>query len=358
MRCRALILLLLALASPAHALTPGQRAAILSGVPAWVPRAMGVAATVACDFANGQYWVQGSGAQASCPVTFTRASAATDLLPASASGATFNSFVSGQIAVTPGFGVLVLETRTNLLLNSTAPATQTTGSLATGTYTLWVNGSGSATMSAGTGTGCGTGTATNGTPVNFTITVSGTCTVTKTGTLSAFQLELGSFGTALIVTAGSTLARAADAMFASGKMLTALQATTGTVLVKTYKLLNTASGNAFIVGDNVGTQTPLRAVGATTLRTTAGATVNIQVTTSDFSAGFVKSLVTYDGSGRTLAGTPGNSTGDSNTMASQTAYQIGAFGNSTSYADGYIALIAVFPNKVSAAAAAQLVTLP
>src|ERR1700677_1609920 len=97
-------------------------------------------ASVDCDFANSRYY--------NCPlletILLTRASTGTDLLPASNSGASYNTFPSGVLRITPQVGLLIEESRTNQLLNSTAPVTQTTGLLPNGTYTLWVNGSGSA----------------------------------------------------------------------------------------------------------------------------------------------------------------------------------------------------------------------
>jgi hypothetical protein len=122
----------------------------------------------------------------------------------------YNTFDSNIARITPVRGLLVEEARTNQLLNSTVPATQTTASLGTGTYTLWVNGDGSATSSAGTATGSGFGAATNGTPNVFTLSGAGTVVVTVAGSLNAFQLEAGTFGTSLIVTAGVTATRAAD----------------------------------------------------------------------------------------------------------------------------------------------------
>jgi hypothetical protein len=182
------------------------------GVPVWVLNGNGVFASLDYDFLNGRYYqtgIQVSGSPTNF-ATVSRASSGTNLLPTSASGATIVTFGSNAARVTSGLGLLVEEARTNLLLNSTVPATQTTGSLNTGAYTLWVNGSGSATMSAGSGTGCGTGAASQGSAVNFTITIAGTCTVAVAGSLNAFQLELGTFGTSMIVTAGVTVARAAD----------------------------------------------------------------------------------------------------------------------------------------------------
>jgi len=206
----------------AAAMTQGQKAVVLNSVPNWVLRAGGAIPALDIDFANNRAWLGGSGGRApQALITVTRASNETSLLPTSASGAPFLTFGSNVAAIVPGLGLQIYQAATNFLLNSTAPATQTTGSLSTGTYTLWVNGSGSATMSSGTATGCGTGTATNGTPVTFTITVAGTCTVTKSGSLNAFQLESGTFGTPLIVTAGATATRASDVVTLAGAALTA-----------------------------------------------------------------------------------------------------------------------------------------
>jgi hypothetical protein len=181
--------------------------------PWWVMRAQGRAAVFDYDFANGRYYQIGasSGIGPDQMLGDARASSATDLLPSSASGYAYKTFGANFPVLSPNVGLLAFEARTNLLLNSTAPATQTTGSLANATYVLWVNGAGSATMSAGTATGCGTGAATQGTPVTFTTSgAAGTCTVTVAGALNAFQLEAGTFGTSFIVTAGATATRAAD----------------------------------------------------------------------------------------------------------------------------------------------------
>lgn len=179
---------------------------VLFGRPNWVLPT----ATVDLDFANGRYWTLG----ATGPLSFSRASVGTNLLPTSPSEASYQTFQSGVARITPGLGLLIEEVRTNFLLNSATPATQTTASLATGTYTLWVNGSGSATMTLGTGVGCGTSSATQGNPISFTLTVAGTCIVTVAGSLNAFQLEPNpgsvSFGTSFIPTGASPVTRAAD----------------------------------------------------------------------------------------------------------------------------------------------------
>lgn len=159
------------------------------------------------NFITGNYWIQPNVIVAG-PSTFlttTRATTnATNLLPISAAGATITTFGANIPRITSGLGLLVEETRTNQLLNSTAPATQTTGALGVATFTLWVNGTGSATASVGTATAPSLPlVATQGVPQTFAVTVGGTVVVTVAGSLNAFQLEQGVFGTSLIVTAGA-----------------------------------------------------------------------------------------------------------------------------------------------------------
>lgn len=105
---------------------------------------------------------------------------------------------------------------TNHLLNSSAPVTQTTGSLSTGTYTLWVEGTGSALASAGTATITGAAAASAGSHNTFDVTVAGTVTVTVTGTLTKFQLEKSAKPTSFILTAGAEAVRAVDALSYAG----------------------------------------------------------------------------------------------------------------------------------------------
>lgn len=188
----------------------------LGGVPGWVLRANGVPANIGLDIANGRYY----GTPLAAALAITRASSKTDLLPTSAAGFAYATFGSNVLAITPTLGLLIEEARTNQLLNSAAPVTQTTASLGTGTYTLWVNGSGSALASGGSATITGAAAASNGSPNTFGVTVAGTVVVTVTGSLNAFQLEAGAFGTSLIVTAGVTATRATDSIQATGLLNT------------------------------------------------------------------------------------------------------------------------------------------
>jgi len=100
-------------------------------------------------------------------------------------------------------GPLVQPARTNLFLNSTAPATQNITTTAQA-YTITVLGAGSVTVS-----GTATGTATQGSPLTVTASA-GTMTCTVTGTLSRVNVEAGAFGTTFIDTAATTVTRPAD----------------------------------------------------------------------------------------------------------------------------------------------------
>lgn len=103
-------------------------------------------------------------------------------------------------------GLLVEEARTNLFLNSNAPATQSITVVNGTVYTVSLHGTGSAALS-----GAGAGTATNGSPVTFTAS-STSLTVTITGSPTYVQVEAGSFATSPIITAGSPITREADSM--------------------------------------------------------------------------------------------------------------------------------------------------
>ena len=107
-------------------------------------------------------------------------------------------------------GALIEEQRTNHFLNSAAPVTQTSGALALGSYTLWMEGTGSVAVAGNTATITGAGTASAGVPVTFTVTVAGTVNYTVTGTPTIVQSENGAFATSYIATAGAAVTRNAD----------------------------------------------------------------------------------------------------------------------------------------------------
>ncbi len=148
---------------------------------------------------------------ASAGLSFTRASAA-GYYDASGNWVTaLNNTL--RVAYNPvtklARGFLCEESRTNYLLNSQTPATQTVA-LAVGSYMLWLEGSGSCTCTAGTAVGTGFGTATAASPVTLTITTAGSVTFTVSGSITRFQCENGLFPTSFISTTSSAATRAAD----------------------------------------------------------------------------------------------------------------------------------------------------
>ncbi len=148
-------------------------------------------------------------------ITFTRASGATSALYTDTAGASFTTYGSGVARLgtfSSCSGFLPEAAATNYLLNSNSPATQTTGTLAIGSYAFFGNGPGSLAIAAGTavGTGFGTITTLTGNFLVIDITTAGTVTVTVSGTVDWFDLQGQNFPTSHIVTTSTTATRAED----------------------------------------------------------------------------------------------------------------------------------------------------
>lgn len=220
--------------------SPVQPAGSSSSAPGWVLPG----ASVDMDFVGNQYF----GGTAASLLSSTRTSTATDILPSSPSGYVFKNIVGNAPILSPGTGLLVFDAKANLVLNSTVPATQTTGILSPNTYTLWVNGPGSAIVSAGTATIAGQAAATNGAPNTFTVSVSGTVVITVTGSLNFMQLETGAFGTPGVITVAATASRSQEVLIATGALATALNGASGTVVVCTTIVNTPISNNPRLLG--------------------------------------------------------------------------------------------------------------
>lgn len=187
------MLVLLCLISGAQAQTPAQDLLLLSGHNRPL---------LSLNLMNGALPPQ---------ITFTRSSGATSALYTDAAAALFTTYTSNQPRLST-LGLLIEQSATNYLLNSGVPATQTTGSLGTGTYVFFCNGTGSVTSSLGTATATGVGaiTCSLGTFQTISVTVAGTLTFTVSASVNWFDLQGQSFPTSHIVTAGATATRSVD----------------------------------------------------------------------------------------------------------------------------------------------------
>jgi len=178
---------------------------------------------------------------------------ATDLLYTDPPGVAYTTYAANVLRIKTGAGPLIEDATTNLIVNPTAPATQTITIGSTGNYSLWVNGVpntyGIYTLTAGTATitiNTAGGIAQNGTYVSFNVSVVGTVVVTLTGSLSVAQMEKRIAPTSFTLTT-----RNSDDVSAIGPLKALLQAATGTVMMSINGIPN---ANTTFLGDNTNTQ--------------------------------------------------------------------------------------------------------
>jgi len=152
-------------------------------------------------------------------ITFTRASVGTyiDSTGALQTASTNVARFTHNPSTLASLGLLVEESRTNILLNSATLSTQSVTTTAT-SYVLSFTGTGTITLTgtstAGPLVGTGTGEA-NRVSLTFTPTA-GTLTLTVSGTVTNAQLEAGSFRTSYIPTTSATATRSADVATMTG----------------------------------------------------------------------------------------------------------------------------------------------
>ena len=152
-----------------------------------------------------------------------------------------NNFVSVAATIPldiPDRGITSHPNFSQFLATPLIPANQTTASLGTGQYFLWILGGGSVSVSANSATITGAGSATEGSGVNFEVTGAGTVDVVITGECTHFQLITGTVSlypifhntTGTIASRAGT-AKAADLVGEFPKLFDALEGIDGATAV-------------------------------------------------------------------------------------------------------------------------------
>jgi hypothetical protein len=150
-------------------------------------------------------------------------------------------------------GLLIEESRTNLVFPSATLTTQTRTVTATA-HTLSFYGTGTVVLSgARVATVTGTGAFPTHTTLTFTPTA-GSLTLTVTGTVQFAQLEAGVFPTSYIPTVGASVARSADVCSITGADFTGMyNASQGTMLVNAFTPAN-GDRTVFSADDNTANE--------------------------------------------------------------------------------------------------------
>ncbi|MDQ3024269.1 MAG: hypothetical protein M3R04_07815 [bacterium] len=163
--------------------------------------------------------------------------------------------VSIQAVAYAPLGLLVEEQRANLVLNSLADGTNLATQSVTVTavaHTLSFYGTGTVTLSGVSTAGPLVGTsATALSTLTFTPTA-GSLTLTVTGTVKFANLEVGSFATSFIPTAGASVTRAADVASMTGTNFSSWYNQSAGTFVFVYNILGSSNDNYYPVGVSDG----------------------------------------------------------------------------------------------------------
>lgn len=143
-------------------------------------------------------------------------------------------------------GLLIEESRENILHNSTSLSTQTV-STESGTYSLSFYGTGTVTLSGASTVGPLTGTSDTDRAVLVFTATSNSLTLTVTGNVTYAQLERGSFPTSYIPTLNNKLTRSADVAKIEGSDFSSFYSKSkGTVFAKAIPVSSTESSPLFL----------------------------------------------------------------------------------------------------------------
>lgn len=188
-------------------------------------------------------------------------------------------------------GLLVEESRINLILNNTAMSTQNVTTAATA-YTLSFYGTGTVTLSGTSTAGplVGSGVYPTRSTLTFTPTA-GTLTLTVSGSVEYAQLETGTFATSVIINAGAALARTADLASMTGTNFSSwYNQTEGTFVVDVGDSGSSATAAPSVVATDDGTAANriilfVNGVSGASLRAIIGGAIQYTITSGALGAG-------------------------------------------------------------------------
>jgi len=249
-------------------------------------------------------------------------------------------------------GILIEETRTNLLLNSlingTNLSTQSV-TLSAVAYTLSFYGTGSIDISGGhTATVAGAGAYPSRKSYTFTPTA-GSTTFTVTGTVQYANLEAGSYATSFIPTAGSSVVRNTDNITMTGTNFSSwFNQDTGTFSAtvdilpsngNNYAVRAAGGTNAISIGYREST-TLMRSILTTAI---VGSGITTSATAYTVTGGYSFSGNKMRGA---LNGTLSNAQNTTGTVGTNTTAYIGSFNGSSGLLNGRMSALRYWPQMM------------
>lgn len=253
-------------------------------------------------------------------------------------------------------GLLIEESRQNLLLNSTTLSTQSV-TVAAVAHTLSFYGTGTVTLSGASTAGPLVGTGNFPTRVSLTFTpTAGTLTLTVTGTVQYAQLEAGAFATSYIPTTTTPITRAADSATIN-TLSPWFNSSEGTLYAQADTYDVSSSRVSFLIFDGTSNNIISEAHGAVArgFIASGGVTQLTQLPGSVSNNTVSKTALAYKvNDGQTAVNGTAAVVDTSVTIPSVTQARIGSFNATNSVLNGHIRNITYYPRRLSQA---ELITL-